>query len=497
MGTLDNRLYEWFGYSSFKHNQREIIESVLSGEDVFLMTATGSGKSLCYQLPALLKQGTAIIVSPLLALMENQVQELKQLGIKNVASYNSFLSLKEKKSVLNRLPEYKLIYISPESLQQKDVLDKLSRLNVSLLAVDEAHCISQWGHEFRTDYLKIGEARNKMGSPPCLALTATAAPEVRKDILDKLNMKDPVIKCDTVDRTNISIRTIKKETEEEKRIELIDCVRKLPKPGMVYVGSRKKAEELAEAIKNEMPFAASAYHGGMTKEDRHLIQQQFLLDEVQIICCTNAFGMGINKPNIRFVIHFDYPKDIESYVQEMGRAGRDGQRSTSILLYTEIDHVFPRKMIEWEFPTEEEVQYICEVLRTDDSHDVTRKRVESYGFEDVHARFISHYWEEWRNKEDARSQEEFINMVIKRRKGWKFNKLIQMEEWISNNNKCRRETLLETFGETLQSPAKQCCDVCGITEPLEDVDEAGDAGFPMMSWQDRLYALLQQQTHKG
>ncbi|WP_185819592.1 RecQ family ATP-dependent DNA helicase [Salibacterium salarium] len=210
MGTLDNRLYEWFGYSSFKHNQREIIESVLSDEDVFFMTATGSGKSLCYQLPALLKQGTAIIVSPLLALMENQVQELKQLGIKNVASYNSFLSLTEKKRILNRLPEYKLIYISPESLQQKDVLDKLSRLNVSLLAVDEAHCISQWGHEFRTDYLKIGEARNKMGNPPCLALTATAAPEVRKDILDKLNMIDPVIKCDTVDRANISIRAIKR-----------------------------------------------------------------------------------------------------------------------------------------------------------------------------------------------------------------------------------------------------------------------------------------------
>ncbi|RSL32075.1 ATP-dependent DNA helicase RecQ [Salibacterium salarium] len=492
METLEKRLYEWFGYSSFKYNQRDIIESVLADEDVFSMIATGSGKSLCYQLPALWKKGTAIIVSPLLALMENQVQELKQIGIKKVAAYNSFLNIKEKKRILNRLSEYKMIYISPESLQQEEILKQISNLDVSLLAVDEAHCISQWGHEFRTDYLKIGNARERMGNPPCLALTATAAPEVREDIIDKLHMKSPVSICDTVDRPNISIQAIKKEKEEDKRTSLLEFTRNLPKPGMVYVGSRKKAEDLAEMIKNETSFTAAAYHGGMTKEDRHLIQQQFLLDEVQIICCTNAFGMGINKPNIRFVLHFDYPKDIESYVQEMGRAGRDGYRSSSILLHSDTDYFFPRRIIEWEFPSEEEVHYICHLLQAEDRANISKQTIESYGLEDVHARFMLHYWEEWRNTAEEHYPEDFINMVIKKRKRWKFHKLSQMENWISNTAECRRKTLLETFGECLRRQPNPCCDICGISEsPAHDEDAAASRQF--VPWQDRLYALFHQQ----
>ncbi|WP_026700989.1 RecQ family ATP-dependent DNA helicase [Salibacterium aidingense] len=495
METLDNFLKKTFGFTSFKHNQRCIIEAVLQDRDVFAMQATGAGKSLCYQLPALWKEGTAVIISPLLSLMENQVQELKQMGMKRVAAYNSFLTPQEKQYILKHLSSYKIIYISPESVQQPDFLSRLQDLHVSLLAVDEAHCISQWGHEFRTDYLKIKEVRRQSGNPPCLALTATAAEEVRQDVMEKLGLSNPVVLCDSVDRPNISLYVDQQHLELEKREALKKYVSNLSLPGMVYVSSRHKAEELSEIIRRETSLQTSAYHGGMTKEDRHLIQQQFLSGEIEVICCTNAFGMGINKPDIRFVIHFHFSKDIESFMQEIGRAGRDGNQSFSILLYSEQDGHFPRKMIEKEFPTEQEVKIVCDSHPSRGQNELTYPLLlETYGMEEVHARFFYYYWIEAK-KAGNQNPQEYILAVIRRRKEWKHKKLVQMEQWISRMDRCRRQTLLEAFGEFETVSPELCCDNCGHSLPLRKTANRSKKA-DSISWEKRLQALLHQLGNK-
>ncbi|SFP40333.1 RecQ family ATP-dependent DNA helicase [Salibacterium halotolerans] len=490
MDKLKPFLEHYFGYTTFKDGQRQIIEAVIRGEDVFAMLATGSGKSLCYQFPALWKNGTAIIVSPLLSLMENQVQELKQAGIRRAAAYNSFLSPPEKEYILRHLNDYKIVYISPESLQQPEFASRLQKLDVSLLAVDEAHCISQWGHEFRTDYLRIKEIRRMAGNPPCIALTATAAAEARKDIMEKLELTRPFIHCDSVDRPNIYIDVRKKKNEEEKRTTLQDECSRLPLPGMIYVSSRHKAEELAAFIREENGLKTSAYHGGMSNEDRRLVQQQFLNDEIDVICCTNAFGMGINKPNIRFVIHYHYSKDMESFMQEIGRAGRDGRQSLSLVLFDTADGMLPRRMIEHEFPSEEEVRMV--------SHDPERPDVvssrfllERYGLEEVHARFLQYYIQTWQKTKGAEPLDEFVSAVIERRMEWKLEKLKQKEHWLHQTVQCRRTTLLEVFDEHKTSTVSPCCDVCG-EHTMHGQEQHRNTGQQALSWEERLKWILHQ-----
>ncbi|SDH39319.1 RecQ family ATP-dependent DNA helicase [Alteribacillus bidgolensis] len=492
MKMLEHYLYKYFSYTTFKEKQQEIIEEVMTKRNVFAMLATGSGKSLCYQLPALINEGLTIVISPLLALMENQVQELKQKGIKRTAAYNSFLSFKEKKYILSNLSSYKILYISPESIQQHDVLYQLAKQNISLFAVDEAHCISQWGHEFRTDYLKLSNIRDVLGAPPCLALTASAAPEVQNDILQQLQLKDPVIFCDSIDRRNISIEVVPASNEEEKKKVLIDFLNVLPMPGMVYVSSRKKAEKLSIMIKEETALTAFSYHGGMTQEDRNLIQQQFLEGETNVICCTNAFGMGINKPDIRFVLHYNYPKDLESYIQEIGRAGRDGFPSTAILLRSNEDKIFPRRLIENEFPAENQInEASIEIEKNAQQKCSEQFLMERCGFEETHARFFTHYWNEWHNHSHKLNEvKEYILKIIDKRKGWKFTKLKQMEEWIWNDDTCRRKRLLEYFGEKQLTKPEQCCGICGA-DPLKKERHIKKPS-KNMTWKDRLASLFHQ-----
>ncbi|SFL98575.1 RecQ family ATP-dependent DNA helicase [Salibacterium qingdaonense] len=489
MDKLKPFLEKHFGHTTFKEGQRQIIEAVINGEDVFAMLATGSGKSLCYQFPALWKKGTAIIVSPLLSLMENQVQELKQSGIRQAAAYNSFLSPPEKEHILRHLADYKIVYISPESLQHPEVASRLEKLNVSLLAVDEAHCISQWGHEFRTDYLRIKEIRRLAGNPPCIALTATASADAKKDIIEKLELTNPLVHCDSVDRPNIYIDVRKKKNEEEKRETLREECSRLPLPGMIYVNSRLKAEELAAFIREENGLKTSAYHGGMSNEDRRLVQQQFLNDEIDVICCTNAFGMGINKPNIRFVIHYHYSKDMESFMQEIGRAGRDGRQSLSLVLYDAADGMLPRRMLEHEFPSEEEIRMV--------SHDPDRPEwttsrflLERYGLEEVHARFLQFYIHKWYQSSRTQPLEDFISSVIQRRMEWKLQKLKQKEYWLHQKDRCRRTALLEVFDEHNKNIVTPCCDVCG--EYTMHVYQQRKERESELSWEERLKWILHQ-----
>lgn len=496
--NLQHELKTYFGYTSFRNSQETIIRSLLQKKDVLAVMATGSGKSICYQLPAYLQPGLTVVISPLLSLMENQMQEMQQKQMKQVDMYNSFLTYSEKEDVLRKLPELKILFISPESLQLDKVKRALGSAEVSLLAVDEAHCISQWGHEFRTDYLKIKETRKEIGNPPVLAVTATAAPGVQEDIIGQLEMKEPLVVKESTNRPNISIHVKKTISDEEKNNELLQAVNRSPDPGMIYFSSRTAAEKTSEYIITNTNKRVSAYHGGMLQQDRILVQQQFLRDELDVVCCTNAFGMGINKPDVRYIIHYHYPKDLESYVQEIGRAGRDGKKSSALLLYKEDDIYLPRFFIEMEFPAEEEIdRLVSRILADPEAPESRWEELARYsGWEENHLRFFLHYYREWKKKPGS-SLPNKIKEVKERRTIWKQQKLLSMEKWLQEAA-CRRCALLVYFGEILKEKPEQCCDLCGAdwVIPAPNQSRKKDEIFEF-SWKKRLEELLTASTSRS
>ncbi|MFB5661631.1 RecQ family ATP-dependent DNA helicase [Alteribacillus sp. HJP-4] len=494
MDYLQTELYKWFGLTEFRSRQEQIISAVLNKRDTFAMLATGSGKSLCYQLPALIQDGLTVVVSPLLSLMQNQVQELKAKKIKQAAAFNSFLSSSEKKDVLLNIKSLKILYISPESLQQKEVLQRLSSINIFMLAVDEAHCISQWGHEFRTDYLEIGKVRSMLGYPVCLALTATATSEVKEDIKKHLHMREPLEVSTSVDRPNISLEVLSIDTEHEKQKQLLSFVKSMAGPGLVYVSSRKKAEQLAAMLHRLPDISAAAYHGGMSSEDRILIQQQFLNDHLHIICCTNAFGMGVNKNNIRFIVHYHYPKDLESFVQEVGRAGRDGLNSAALLLNASEDHVLPRLLIEKEFP--DDLQMRQALLDWPEISSLKKIPLRNYfleklGWEEQSMHFFLYYIKkriETHGKLEVEETLKYLLSIISNRKNKKKAKLEYMERWI-NSSTCRRSSLLRYFNETPGLKVENCCDICGIAV-RESVNKEHKYNSIDLSWKEELKEIF-------
>ena len=356
MSKVDSLFYlkKYFKYESFQEGQQEIIDDILQGHDVLGVLRTGSGKSLCYQLPAIMLPGSTIVVSPLISLMIDQVRQVKSYHYKEVVALHSFQNREERMSVLNQLHRYKLIYISPELLQQEIVLNKLKRMKISLFVIDEAHCISQWGYDFRPDYLRLKTIIETIGQPTILALTATATPEVQEDIMEKLAQKTMKQHIYPMDRRNISLLVHHLKREESKLDLLTYLISTYNQPIIIYFSSRKVAEQTASTLSERIGSRKVAYyHGGMNNEDRLKIQQQFMNDQLTVICCTSAFGMGINKNNIRIVIHYHLPIQLESYIQEIGRAGRDGENSISILLYEDGDEQIPLHIIENELPTKE------------------------------------------------------------------------------------------------------------------------------------------------
>ena len=320
-----------YGYESFRQQQAEIIEDVIQGNDCFVLMPTGGGKSLCYQIPALIRSGTAIVVSPLIALMQDQVSALKTLGIK-AAFYNSSLNSELASAVLQDLHAQKLdlLYVSPERLLNQAFIQRLQSIEISLFAIDEAHCISQWGHDFRPEYSQMGSLREWFNQVPFIALTATADKATREDIIEKLHFHSPKIHISSFDRPNIYYRVEEKNNTFQQLLNFLEGKNNLS--GIVYALSRKKVEEVAEKLK-EKGFNAKAYHAGLPAEIRETVHQQFIRDEINIVVATVAFGMGIDKPNVRFVVHYDLPKNIEGYYQETGRAGRDGLESDVLMLF--------------------------------------------------------------------------------------------------------------------------------------------------------------------
>ncbi|WP_341837499.1 DNA helicase RecQ [Chitinophaga pollutisoli] len=341
MQALLSLLKQHFGYTQFRHNQQAIIEHVLNGGDTMVLMPTGGGKSICYQLPALAMEGVTIVVSPLIALMKDQVDALRQNGI-TAAFLNSTQSMSEQQTVMQMLQQghVKLLYLAPERLiGEANFMQWLAGQKVALFAIDEAHCISHWGHDFRQEYLALGQLKDKFPNVPVIALTATADAITKQDILEKLRLRNPAVFENSFNRPNIhySIRP-KKDYYQQ----LVDYLRQRPDDsGIIYCLSRSGTESLAEDLQRE-GFSAAAYHAGLERNLREERQERFLRDDVRIMVATIAFGMGINKSNVRFVVHADLPKNIEGYYQETGRAGRDGLPSEAILFYSAGD-VFKMK----------------------------------------------------------------------------------------------------------------------------------------------------------
>ena len=330
-------LKQVFGYTGFRPHQEEIIRDALAGRDVFALLPTGGGKSLCFQLPALARPGLTVVISPLIALMKDQVDQLCANGV--AATFlNSSLSEKERKARWRGLHqgEFKLLYLSPERLMigEGSLFDALRQWNVQQVAVDEAHCISEWGHDFRPEYRQLSLLREQFTELPFMALTATATTRVRDDIIRQLRLKDPSVHVASFNRPNLTYRVIPKSQAYR---QVLDFVKARPKEsGIVYCFSRASADSVASKLAQD-GVKSLAYHAGLSGKERSANQDAFLRDEVRVVCATVAFGMGINKPNVRFVIHHDLPKNIEGYYQETGRAGRDGLPGECLLLYSPGD----------------------------------------------------------------------------------------------------------------------------------------------------------------
>ena len=502
--NLEELLFEKFKYKTFRSGQREIIEDIMNEQDVVAMLPTGGGKSICYQLPAYTKSGSVLIVSPLVSLMEDQVHQLRKFGEKRVVALNSFLTLFEKKQVIEHLDQYKFIYASPEILQSSWIIERLKEISISYLVIDEAHCISQWGHDFRPDYSKLGEVRKLIGHPPCIALTATATTEVINDIIESLELINCKKHIQSVDRPNIALLIDKVNSIDDKMVRLKELVSQLQGPGIIYFSSRMVAENVTQFLMDNGEEAVAYYHGGLDQEQRMLIQQQFINNQLNVICCTNAFGMGINKPNIRYVIHFHFPSQIESYLQEIGRAGRDGDRSVAILLYNDRDYDLPGTLISSDLPSFEQIQnvlfYLNSTLKERGIIKFT-KIVEQELFDrlaipETHWRFIKFLLEDsllnqqtLTNSVDVQHESERMIKIVRDRIEAKRIKLEQMKDWIHTTD-CRRKEILTYFDEKLHSKPETCCDKCGVElknfYKITDHDNKRD----LYDWKNELSRML-------
>jgi ATP-dependent DNA helicase RecQ len=337
-------LKNYYGFSAFRPPQEEIVADVINGLDLLVLMPTGGGKSLCYQIPSLVRPGVGIIVSPLIALMEDQVAALKLLGIR-AAYYNSSLGTHEARTVLNQLhrQELDLLYIAPERLLSAAFLERLQECQIALFAIDEAHCISQWGHDFRPEYAALGSLKQHFPQVPIIALTATADRLTQKDIIQRLSYQ-PKQYTASFNRPNIHYRVVRKSNPMKQLHEFLQTQTQTQLSGIVYCGTRANVENVTAKLQ-ELGYKARSYHAGLPHNERREVQNQFRYDQIDIVVATIAFGMGIDKPNVRFVAHYDLPKTIESYYQETGRAGRDGMPAQAYLLYDPSDSMRLRALI--------------------------------------------------------------------------------------------------------------------------------------------------------
>lgn len=398
MDRLHLILQRYFGHTAFKPYQQEIIQDLLEGRDVLAVLATGGGKSLCYQVPALIGNGVTLVISPLIALMKDQVDDLQARGI-SAEALNSSCSYVATRRILSELEEnvVQILYVSPEKAVSDDFLALIASLPITLIAVDEAHCISMWGHQFRPEYRSLQILKERFPQVPMVALTATATPDVRDDIARQLNLNNPSIYVGSFNRENLRYLVVQKEEDAYERLR--DYLQgRGTDAGIIYTATRDGAETLAARLRAD-GIPALPYHAGMTAAARERTHDRFMAGKVPVICATSAFGMGIDKPDVRFVVHYDMPKTLEAYYQESGRAGRDGGESDCILFYHEDDAKRLRSFIDRDLPSEFQ-------------------------------------------REVARS------------------KLQKMVDYCSTTAGCRRRQILEYFGERFEALPCSGCDAC-------------------------------------
>lgn len=493
---IQHALKQNFGYTDFRPGQAEAIQCVLSGENALVVMPTGAGKSLCYQLPALMLDGVTLVISPLIALMKDQVDSLAKHGIA-AAFINSSISPAEQRISLEslRANKYQLVYVAPERFRNADFMKALTYVDVALLAVDEAHCISQWGHDFRPDYLHIRHAAERMGKPPIIALTATATAEVQDDIVKQLGIFNAHRIITGFDRPNLSFEVRYARNEEAKLKELKRLLQEeLSGTGIIYVGTRLNAEQLAEFVGGFLNISCQFYHAGMDDIDRKSTQEAFLADDFRIIIATNAFGMGVDKSNIRFVIHYDLPASVEACYQEIGRAGRDGQPARGILIYCPEDRALQEWFIENDAPTREELLKLFRVIRSS-THDgwaqISNSRIQAAtGILEAKIRvglsqleqaggIIRHPDEAGKLmlqlllKDERRLSMSAAYAETERRRERKRRELETLITY-AESNVCRREFILNYFGDIKESGDRyvRCCDNCDAPPSAPATDGA-------------------------
>lgn len=377
MAEIHDILKQYWGYDSFRPLQEEIISSVLAQKDTLALLPTGGGKSLCFQVPALAQEGICLVVSPLIALMKDQVENLKKKGILAAAIYSG-MSRRQIVQTLKNIAygPYKFLYLSPERIETSLFLEYLPAMQVNLIAIDEAHCISQWGYDFRPSYLRIAALRDHLPDVPVLALTASATENVQKDICEQLHFKEQLVLRQSFERKNLSYSVFKSEAKMTKLQQVLSSVKG---SAIVYCKSRKRTVEIASLL-DMHGLKAAAYHAGLPQEIRNQRQQDWIDNKVQVMACTNAFGMGIDKPDVRVVVHVDAPDCLESYYQEAGRAGRDGQKSYAVLLFDERDVEELNTLHETRFPSYDTIKQVYNAL-------VNYLQIPIYSGEDVRYTF--------------------------------------------------------------------------------------------------------------
>ncbi|WP_163654217.1 ATP-dependent DNA helicase RecQ [Listeria sp. PSOL-1] len=463
---LEQALNEYLGFETFRPGQKEVIEATLSGENTFVMLPTGTGKTLCYQLSGHLLEGLVLIISPLLSLMQDQVERMKASGEKRVVALNSFLKPGERNTILKSLTEYKFLFMSPEMLAIPDVKKQLLTQKIALFVIDEAHCISKWGHDFRPDYLYLGQFRVEADNPVTMVLTATATQAVRADILKQLTLSQFKEIIYSVNRPNITLHVECTASKQEKSEQMLALIQKIAPPGIIYFTSKKLAEDFAQLIRKQTIFTAAHYHAEMDTVDRITIQQQFISGQIQIICATSAFGMGIDKADIRYVFHFHLPADLESYMQEIGRAGRDGLPSLAILFYAAGDEQIQRQLFHRDLPSLEAL-HLSSALK--ETLPISEQRFLNY--------FLN----------SGLTEQEMQNKLSERLASKEEN--LQVMVGYIKTMTCRRSYILNYFNEKNITETMPCCDIDGASlESFYIQNENID--LPLYSWQSYLSYLL-------
>ncbi|QEA32329.1 RecQ family ATP-dependent DNA helicase [Secundilactobacillus malefermentans] len=447
---LHAELKRYTGFDEFRDGQEAAVTSLLANQDTLAILPTGAGKSLIYELYGKISNRLVIIISPLLSLMQDQVSSLNYRGERRAVAYTSLLMGQDKAYIEAHLNQYRFLFMSPEMLVNDAIFNRIKQLQPGLLVIDEAHCISTWGPDFRPEYLLLGKLRERLGSPLTLMLTATATPKIKLDIKAKMGLPDATEVMTTIDRPNIFIGVQHVDSAKDKMNHLKQLISNLTMPGIIYFSSKKVANQVAEELNNELAINVAAYHADLSSDDRFKVQQQFMSNQIQLICATSAFGMGIDKNDIRFVIHYHMPSTLEDYWQEVGRAGRDGKQSVAIILYQKNDERIQLSLAESSLPTNEEIHLYYQNPSRFAKVDDDKFRLVKF--------YATH-----------RVREDQLVQLLQKRQQSRTQSIREMVSYV-NYAECKRELIGRHFKATIKDHDEKCCSNEITSEIIESLN---------------------------